>query len=80
MTRCRIVQVMKIIKDCLGRSLTDERLAHIIEHAELAGMEDEIERLLHAPTELRRSRSDDNVMLFSTTREPESEGNGCVGW
>jgi hypothetical protein len=43
---------------------TDERLAHIIEHAELAGMEDEIERLLQAPTEVRRSRSDDNVMLF----------------
>jgi hypothetical protein len=60
------VQVMKIIRDCFGRSvrLTDERLAHIMEHAELAGMEDEIERLLQSPTEVRRSRSDDNVMLF----------------
>ena len=44
--------------------LTDERLAHIMEHAELAGMEDEIERLLQSPSEVRRSRSDDNVMLF----------------
>jgi len=57
---------MKIIRDCFGRSvrLTDERLAHIMEHAELAGMEDEIERLLQSPTEVRWSRSDDNVMLF----------------
>ena len=71
---------MKIIRDCFGRSvrLTDERLAHIMEHAELAGMEDEIERLLQSPTEVRRSRSDDNVMLF--TRALESVGNGCVGW
>jgi hypothetical protein len=35
-----------------------------MEHAELAGMEDEIERLLQSPTEVRRSRSDGNVMLF----------------
>jgi len=35
-----------------------------MEHAELAGMEDAIERLLQSPTEVRRSRSDDNVMLF----------------
>jgi hypothetical protein len=70
---------MKIIRDCFGRSvrLTDERLTHILEHAELAGMEDEIERLLQSPTEVRRSRSDDNVMLF--TRALESVGNGCVG-
>ena len=57
---------MKVIRDCFGRSirLTDERLAHILEHAELTGMEDELERMLQTPNEVRRSRSDDNVRLF----------------
>ena len=59
--------------------LTDERLAHILEHAELAGMEDEIERLLQSPTEVRRSRSDDNVMLFYEFHtRTRVGGNGCV--
>jgi hypothetical protein len=74
---------MKIIRDCFGRSvrLTDERLAHIMEHAELAGMEDEIERLLQSPTKVRWSRSDDNVMLFyEFYTRTESVGNGCVEW
>ncbi|MGH7817942.1 MAG: hypothetical protein ACREOR_11185, partial [Candidatus Binatia bacterium] len=35
-----------------------------MEHAELAGMEDELERVLQTPSEVRRSRSDDNVKLF----------------
>jgi hypothetical protein len=39
--------------------LTDERLAHILEHAEMAGMEDELERVLQTPGEVRLSRSDD---------------------
>lgn len=57
---------MKFIRDCFGNEvrLTDERLAHILEHAEMAGMEDEIERVLQAPTEVRVSRSDDTVQLF----------------
>jgi hypothetical protein len=57
---------MKVIRDCFGHSvrLTDERLAHILEHAEMAGMEDEIERVLQMPSEVRVSRSDDNVKLF----------------
>jgi hypothetical protein len=57
---------MKVIRDCFGNfvRLTDERLAHIFEHAEMAGMEDEIERVLQTPTEVRASRSDDNVKLF----------------
>jgi hypothetical protein len=43
---------MKVIRDCFGQSvrLTDERLAHILEHAELAGMEDELERVLRVPS------------------------------
>lgn len=57
---------MKVIRDCFGHSvrLTDERLAHILEHAEMAGMEDEFERVLQTPSEVRLSRSDDNVRLF----------------
>jgi len=52
-----------------------------MEHAELAGMEDEIERLLQSPTEVRWSRSDDNVMLFyEFYTRTESVGNGCVEW
>ena len=57
---------MKVIRDCFGHSvrLTDERLAHILEHAEMVGMEDELERVLQAPNEVRRSPSDDDVRLF----------------
>jgi hypothetical protein len=58
--------IMKVIRDCFGRSvrLTDERLAHILEHPEMAGMEDELARVLQSPSEVRLSRSDDNVKLF----------------
>jgi hypothetical protein len=54
------------MRDCFGDSvrLTDERLAHILEHAELADMEDELERVLQTPSEVRRSRSDEDVKLF----------------
>ena len=57
---------MKLLRDCFGHAvrLTDERLAHIMEHAELAGMEDEIERVLEKPSQVNRSRSDDDVKLF----------------
>ena len=57
---------MKIIRDCFGQDvrLTDERLAHILEHRETAGMEADIERVVQAPAEVRASRSDDSVKLF----------------
>ena len=57
---------MKIIRDCLGHDvrLTDERLAHILQHVELVGMESEIERVLRSPTEVRVSLSNDAVRLF----------------
>jgi len=57
---------MKVIRDCFGASvrLTDERLAHILEHVEMAGMADELERVLQTPNAVRRSRSDDDVRLF----------------
>ena len=57
---------MKIIRDCFGRPvrLTDERIAHIVRHQEMVGMEAEIKRVLQAPAEVRVSRSDDTVKLF----------------
>ncbi len=57
---------MKTLTDYAGHSvrLTDERLAHIVEHAEMAGMEAEIERVVRQPPLVRRSRSDAEVRLF----------------
>ena len=57
---------MRTIQDCFGHSvrLTDERMAHILEHPELSGMGAEIERVLSAPQTVRCSRSDDAVRLF----------------
>jgi len=57
---------MKILEDCFGHKvrLTDERLAHILEHPEMAGMAAEIERVLRAPQLVRRSCSDDAVRLY----------------
>jgi hypothetical protein len=57
---------MKTVRDCFGRSvrLTDERVTHILQHEEMAGMEADIERVLQAPTEVRVSRSDNTVQLF----------------
>lgn len=57
---------MKVIRDCFGRSvrLTDERIAHILQHPEMVGMEAEIDRVLQAPSEVRISRSDETVQLF----------------
>ena len=57
---------MKTLTDCFGRNvrLTDERLAHILERAEMKGMTAEIERVLRQPQLVRRSRSDTAVRLF----------------
>ena len=57
---------MKTLQDCFGRQvrLTDERLAHILEHPEMEGMAAEIERVLRQPQLVRRSRSDAAVRLF----------------
>ena len=57
---------MKVLKDCFGHSvrLTDERLAHILEHPEMQGMAAEVERVLCEPQLVRRSRSDATVRLF----------------
>ena len=57
---------MKLLDDCFGHKvrLTDERLAHILEHAEMAGMATEVARVLREPQLVRRSRSDTAVRLF----------------
>jgi hypothetical protein len=76
--------VMKVIRDCFGQSvrLTDERLVHILEHAAMAGMKDELARVLQPPDEVRRSRSDGNVKLFYEFYARTQVGGKwlCVWW
>lgn len=57
---------MKLLNDCFGNQvrLTAERLAHIMEHAEMAGLAAEIARVVRQPQLVRRSRSDAAVCLF----------------
>jgi len=57
---------MKTLTDCFGNKvrLTEERLAHILDHTEMAGMDGEIERVLRQPQLVRRSRADTAVRLF----------------
>lgn len=57
---------MKILEDCFGHQvrLTDERLAHILEHPEMKGMGEEIGHVLRQPQLVRCSRSDTVVRLF----------------
>jgi hypothetical protein len=55
-----------MLKDCFGHAvrLTDERLAHILEHPEMKEMTTEIERVLLEPKLVRQSRSDTAIRLF----------------
>ncbi len=57
---------MERITDCFGNAvrLTEERLAHILEHPEMAGMTAEIVRVLGHPQFVRRSRSDATARMF----------------
>jgi hypothetical protein len=57
---------MRTIHDCFGTDvrLTDERLAHILGHPEMRGMEPEIVRVLASPELVRVSRSDPAVRMF----------------
>jgi hypothetical protein len=57
---------MRILIDDLGRSirLTDERLAHILEHPEMVTIDTALEQTLREPELVRRSRSDDTVILY----------------
>ena len=57
---------VKILTDYEGRSvrLTDERLAHILEHPEMAGMVDKIEETLAKPESVVESLSDPEAHLY----------------
>ncbi len=56
---------MKVLKDYQGRDvrLTDERLAHILEHPEMANLEAALEETLRDPKLVIQSRSDPNAEL-----------------
>ena len=57
---------MKILKDHEGRAirLTDERLAHILEHPEMQGMESRIEETVMRPEKVLESLSDTQARLY----------------
>jgi hypothetical protein len=57
---------MKTLKDCFGHSvrLTDERLAHILDHPEMNELEAQIAQVVQEPELVRRSRSDATVQLL----------------
>jgi hypothetical protein len=57
---------MKNLGDCFGRAvrLTNERLAHILEHPEMREMAADLEQVLRRPRLVRRSRSDPAARLF----------------
>ncbi len=56
---------MKILNDHEGRAirLTDERLAHILEHPEMQGMEGRIEETVRRPERVLESLSDPQARL-----------------
>lgn len=56
----------KILTDYQGRPirLTDERLQHILAHAEMVEMEPAIELALRNPEIVRRSNTDSTVHLY----------------
>lgn len=68
---------MTQINDCFGRKvrLTDERIAHILERAEMQNMREEIIHTLQDPVEVRASRSDAAVRLFYEFYSPTLVGD-----
>lgn len=57
---------MRTFRDYEGRliRLTDERLAHILEHPEMQGMEDRIGQTLLRPERVIESHSDPQARLY----------------
>lgn len=57
---------MRIFQDFRGRAIrfTDERLHHVLEHLEMAGMEASISEALLHPQRVVQSTSDANVCLY----------------
>lgn len=56
---------MKVLRDYQGRAvhLTDERLAHILEHPEMTALEAALSETLEHPTLVVQSRSDPSAEL-----------------
>ncbi|MDX6767273.1 MAG: hypothetical protein SFU85_10835 [Candidatus Methylacidiphilales bacterium] len=72
---------MKTIRDCFGQPvrLTDERMAHILEHPEMKEMGAEIARVLTEPLTVRRSRSDAACACFTSFTPGQLwMANGCA--
>jgi hypothetical protein len=61
----QIEHPMKTLTDYQGRAvrLTDERLAHILEHPEMVEMEPKLEETLREPQRVVRSRTDTDAAL-----------------
>jgi len=57
---------VKILTDYVGKAvrLTDERLAHILEHPEMVAMEDAIGETLAAPERVIESLGDPEARLY----------------
>ena len=57
---------MRVLYDYQGRAvrLTDERLAHILEHPEMQGMEQAIEDSVLTPARVIQSLSDPSAKLY----------------
>jgi hypothetical protein len=57
---------LRVLTDYTGRQirLTDERVAHVLEHPEMVGLEDGIVETLVEPASVVESKSDATVDLF----------------
>jgi hypothetical protein len=74
---------MVTLRDCFGHSvaLSAERLAHILEHPEMLGLEVEIKTTLQTPQLVRRSRSEPSASLFTAFTNAQSlVANGSALW
>jgi hypothetical protein len=57
---------MQILVDYCQREirLTEERLAHLLEHPEMHGLEADLEDTLRTPERVFRSQSDEDALLY----------------
>jgi len=79
----------RVLQDYFGRTirLTDERIAHILEHGEMEGQLDKLKEALQEPDIVVRSRRDPEVHLPQTLCDNASNGkiplsgsqNNCSG-
>ena len=55
-----------VLQDCFGKTvrLTEERIAHILEHDEMAGQIDKVEETVREPDMVVRSQRDPDVHLY----------------